>query len=156
MSNIPLLAEEGLCTKSRRNISDSHSPICNPQQRYAITVSDKPKESLRILPIFVQYRGLRVADLGLRTETRFRLFVQSPSPQGGEGCVINKISRSYRSRRSRGGFPTVAAVWIHRKTTPALPLRLRPIGLALRFQRKLRAFLLIARPPLLAVMQGGE
>src|SRR2546425_5500312 len=67
----------GLCTKSRRNISDSHSPICNPQQRYAITVSDKPKESLRILPIFVQYRGLRVADLGLRTETRFRLFVQS-------------------------------------------------------------------------------
>src|SRR5437667_12721433 len=70
-----------LCTKSRRNISDSHSPICNPQQRYAITVSDKPKESLRILPIFVQYRGLRVADLGLRTETRFRLFVQSPVNQ---------------------------------------------------------------------------
>ena len=30
------------------------------------------------------------------------------------GCVIKKISRSHRSRRSRGGF-----LFIHRKTTPA-------------------------------------
>src|SRR5438552_3995739 len=31
------------------------------------------------------------------------------------GCAIKKISRSHRSRRSRGGFPFC----IHRKTTPA-------------------------------------
>src|SRR5260370_760629 len=31
------------------------------------------------------------------------------------GCVINKTSRSHRSRRSRGGFPFV----FDRKTTPA-------------------------------------
>src|SRR5437588_5837245 len=31
------------------------------------------------------------------------------------GCVINKITRSHRSRRSRGGFPFV----LNRKTTPA-------------------------------------
>src|SRR2546427_12638538 len=93
MTQPPLLAVMRLCTKSRRNISDSHSPICNPQQRYAITVSDKPKESLRILPIFVQYRGLRVADLGLRTETRFRLR-SPPSPlmfrqtTASDPCII--------------------------------------------------------------------
>src|SRR5437588_8256809 len=56
------------------------------------------------------------------------------------GCVINKISRSHQSRRSRGGFPFV----LNRKTTPASR------------SRRLRDILLIARPPLLAVMQGGE
>src|SRR5260370_14171340 len=56
------------------------------------------------------------------------------------GCVFNKMSRSHRSRRSRGGFPFV----LNRKTTPASR------------QRRLRDILLIARPPLLAVMQGGE
>src|SRR3989442_12179800 len=62
------------------------------------------------------------------------------SPQRGGGCVFNRISRSHRSRRSRGGFPFV----LNRKTTPASR------------QRRLRDILLIARPPLLAVMQGGE
>src|SRR5262249_21991764 len=37
------------------------------------------------------------------------------SRQGGEGCVIKKISRSRRSSRSRGGFPFA----LNRKTTPA-------------------------------------
>src|SRR5215470_5595097 len=56
------------------------------------------------------------------------------------GCVIKKISRSHRNRRSRGGFP------------------LAPIGKPPRprFQRMLRGIFLIARPPILAVMQGGE
>src|ERR1051326_364965 len=56
------------------------------------------------------------------------------------GCVINKISRSHRKRRSRGGFPLV----LNRKTTPA--------------SRSVEAsqYFLIARPSLLAVMQGGE
>src|SRR6266699_3061405 len=67
------------------------------------------------------------------------------SPQGGEGCVIKKISRSHRSRRSRGGFPTAAAVLFSIGKPP------RP-----RDQRMLRKIFLIARPPLLAVMQGGE
>jgi hypothetical protein len=47
------------------------------------------------------------------------------------GCVIKEILRSHRSRRSRGGFPFVP-------------------------KRRLRDILLIARPPLLAVMQGGD
>src|SRR5438067_680244 len=74
------------------------------------------------------------------------------SPQGGVGCVINKISRSHRSRRSRGGFPFVSI------GKPPRPLfRLRADALALRGdQRMLRDIFLIARPPLLAVMQGGD
>src|SRR5437899_4783494 len=68
------------------------------------------------------------------------------------GCVINKISRSHRSRRSRGGFPSIS---IGKPPRPLL--RLRAGALALRGdQRMLRDILLIARPPLLAVMQGGE
>src|SRR5437899_7241191 len=46
------------------------------------------------------------------------------------GCVINKISRSHRSRRSRGGVPCVLTLnplhsvevafgSVHRNTTPA-------------------------------------
>src|SRR5438552_8927053 len=99
-----------LCTKSRRNISDSHSPICNPQQRYAITVSDKPKESLRILPIFVQYRRLRVADLGLRTETRFRLFVQSREEGNADALFLFSIllpARKPCSPAARSRLPSV-------------------------------------------------
>src|SRR5438552_5078532 len=56
------------------------------------------------------------------------------------GCIFNKMSRSHRSKRSRGGFPFV----LNRKTTPASR------------SRRLRDILLIARPPLLAVMQEGE
>jgi len=56
------------------------------------------------------------------------------------GCVIKKISRSLRSRRSRGGFPFRSI------GTPPRP----------REQRMLRDIFLIARPPLLAVMRGGE
>jgi len=37
------------------------------------------------------------------------------SPQGGVGCFMKKMSRSHRSRRSRGGFP----FGFSRKTTPA-------------------------------------
>ena len=58
---------------------------------------------------------------------------------------MKKISQSDRSRRGRGGFPTAAAV-------------LAPVGKPPRprCQGRLRDILLIARPPLLAVMQGGE
>jgi len=42
------------------------------------------------------------------------------SPQGGEGCVIKKISRSDRSRRSRGGFPNAAAVLDSSENHPGL------------------------------------
>src|SRR5262245_39395731 len=56
------------------------------------------------------------------------------------GCVIKKISGSNQSVRSRGGFPLVSI---------GKPPRLRD-------QRRLRDICLIARPPLLAVMQGGE
>src|SRR5262249_14100140 len=57
------------------------------------------------------------------------------------GCVIKKISRSHRSRRSRGGFPFCSQ--------SEKPPRLR-------YQWMLRDIFLFARPPLLAVMQGGE
>src|SRR2546427_10258707 len=61
------------------------------------------------------------------------------SPQRGGGCVFNRISRSHRSRRSRGGFPFV----LNRKTTPASR------------QRRLRDILLIARPPLLCRVESS-
>src|SRR6266581_4596793 len=51
-----------------------------------------------------------------------------------------KISRSHRNGRSRGGFPFVSI---------GKPPRLRS-------QRMLRNIFLIAQPPLLAVMQGGD
>src|SRR5438876_1925333 len=50
------------------------------------------------------------------------------------------MTRSHRNRRRRGGFPLVRG----RKTTPSSRIRM------------LREILLSARPPLLAVMQGGE
>src|SRR6267143_2566350 len=55
------------------------------------------------------------------------------------GCVIKKISRSHRSRRSRGGFPFC----IHRKTTPAS-----------RSEDAARHFIDRSATP--AMMQGGE
>src|SRR5690349_14475704 len=55
------------------------------------------------------------------------------------GCVIKQISRSHRSD---------AAGVVLRSSVGKPP---RP-----RFQRTLRGIFLIARPPLLAVMQGGE
>src|ERR1051325_5864601 len=58
----------------------------------------------------------------------------------GRTASSRKMPRSHRSRRSRGGFPFVP----NRKTTPASR------------QRRLRDILLIARPPLLAVVLGGE
>src|SRR5205809_5691337 len=51
-----------------------------------------------------------------------------------------KISRSHRNRRSRGGFPFVSI---------GKPPRLRS-------QRMLRNIFLIAQPSLVAVMQGGD
>src|SRR5439155_22864362 len=67
------------------------------------------------------------------------------SKEGGEGCVIKKMLRSHRSRRRRGGFPTAAAVLFSIGKPP------RP-----RDQWMLRGILLIAQPPLLAMVQGGE
>src|SRR5262245_905909 len=51
-----------------------------------------------------------------------------------------KMTRRLLSGRRRGGFP-----FLFKRKPP------RP-----RDQRRLRDFFLIARPPLLAVMQGGE
>ena len=62
------------------------------------------------------------------------------SPQGGVAASSRKMSRSHRSGRSRGGFPFASI------GKPPRP----------RDQRRLRDIFLIARPPLLAVMQGGE
>src|SRR5262245_30636668 len=57
------------------------------------------------------------------------------------GCAINQMSRSLLCWRRRGWFS-------FRVSIGKLP---RPRG-----QRTLRDIFLIARPPLLAVMQGGE
>jgi len=62
------------------------------------------------------------------------------SLQGGVDAPIHKIARSHLSRAQTGWF----SFWIYRKTTPAS----RTV--------ELRDISLIARPPLLAVMQGGD
>src|SRR5439155_12731929 len=62
------------------------------------------------------------------------------SPQGGVAASSSKFRAATEARRSRGGFPFVLI------GKPPRP----------RDQRRLRNNFLIARPPLLAVMQGGE
>src|SRR6184192_2961681 len=79
----------------------------------------------------------------LKFDTKFRRANSPPCITARrDGCVTNQMVRSHRKRRSRGGFPSPP---FHSENHP------RP-----RDQRRLRGIFLIARPPLLAVMQGGE
>src|SRR5262245_57292529 len=63
------------------------------------------------------------------------------SPQGGVDAPIEKMPRSLLSGAQTGWFSFLFSIG-----KPPRP----------RDQRRLRGILLIARPPLLAVMQGGE
>src|SRR5438105_4061239 len=92
-------------------------------------------------PYPAQHRGAEGGNGVVSCPPRIRRYIPLlASPQGGVAASSKKISRSHRSRRSRGGFPSVSI------GKPPRP----------RDQRMLRDILLIARPPLLAVKQGGE
>ena len=80
-------------------ITSSHPfGCCTPQ---GIPVRDAERGLRRLRPRMPRHRSLWMDCNRAATPLL-------ASPQGGEGCVIKKMSRSHRSRRSRGGFPFVS------------------------------------------------